>query len=117
MSLGMQAGTARIRGDPSPPDLWRIGGTGDWLRGHEEAVRADRISMVRVDLQRPVRFFRLSVFGDWASAGGEDFYAVGAGFVYMDGMMRVDIARGLRWGREGGPAPALRLHLLGDSFF
>ena len=51
MSLGMQAGTARIRGDPSPPDLWRIGGTGDWLRGHEEAVRADRISMVRVDLQ------------------------------------------------------------------
>ena len=117
MSLGMQAGAARIWGDPSPQDLWRIGGTGDWLRGHEEAVRADRISMVRVDLQRPLRFLRLAVFGDWASAGGDDFYAVGAGLVYMDGMLRLDVAKGLRRGRVGGSGVVLRLHLLGDSFF
>ena len=117
MSLGIQAGAARVWGDPSRQDLWRIGETGDWLRGHEEAARSERIAMARVDLQRPVRFVRVAVFGDWASAGEENFHAVGAGLVFMDGMLRLDVAKGLRWGREGGPAPVLRFHLLGDSFF
>ena len=116
-SLGMQTGAARTWGDPAPQDLWRIGATGDWLRGHADAVRASRIRMVKVDLQRPVRFLRLSVFGDWASAGGDDFYAVGAGLAFMDGIMRLDVARGLRWGREGLPDAVLRLHLLGDAYF
>ncbi|WP_420632660.1 hypothetical protein [Candidatus Palauibacter sp.] len=115
--LGMQAGTARVWGDPAPHDLWRIGASGRWLRGHGESVRGARVHMARVDLQRPIRFFRLSVFGDWASAGGDDFYAVGAGLVFMDGIVRVDVARGLRWGREGGPDPVLRLHFLGGALF
>ncbi len=117
MSFGIRAGAARVWGDPSPQDLWRIGGTGTWLRGHSDPVRASRIHMARVDLQRPIRFFRLSVFGDWASAGGEDFYAVGTGMGFMEGMMRVDLARGLRMGREGGPDAVLRVHVLGDTFF
>ncbi len=42
--------------------------------------------MARVDLQRPIRFLRLSVFSDWASAGGDDFYAVGAGLIFINGI-------------------------------
>ena len=117
MSLGVQAGAARVWGDPARQDLWRIGATGDWLRGHEGAVRVSRMVMGRVDLQRPLGFLRASVFGDWTRAGGEDHYAVGAGLVFMDGIMRVDVARGIRGGIEGGGGPALRVHLLGDAFF
>ena len=117
LSLGIQAGTARVWGDPAPPDLWRIGGSGRWLRGHAESVRGSRIHMTRVDLQRPITFLRLSAFGDWARASGRDFQAVGLGLVFMDGMMRLDVARGLRWDREGGPEAVLRLHFLGDTFF
>lgn len=73
--------------------------------------------MARVDLQRPIRFLRLSVFGDWASAGGEDFYAVGAGLVFLDGILRLDVARGLRGDGKGRAGPVLRLHFLGGGFF
>lgn len=117
MSLGVQAGAARVWGDPHRKDLWQIGAAGDWLRGHGEAVRASRIAMGRVDLQRPLGFLRLSGFGDWARANGEDRYAVGAGLVFMAGIMRVDVARGIRRGGKGGGEPVLRVHLLGDAFF
>ena len=116
MSLGMQAAVARVWGEPALQDLWRIGGSGSWLRGHAEAVRASRIQMARLDLQRQIRFLRFSLFTDWASTGGEDFHALGAGLVFMDGYIRLDAARGLRWGRQGGPEAVLRLHLL-KSFF
>ena len=117
MSLGLQTGIARVWGDPAPHDLWRIGGTGDWLRGHDGAVRSDRVAMGRVDLQRRLRSFRFSVFGDWARASGKDFYTVGAGVVLWNGIMRVDVARGLQWGGVRSLAPALRVHLLDDVFF
>ena len=117
MSLGMQAGMAQLWGDPASRDLVTIGGTGSWLRGHSGAVRASRIRMARLDLQRPVRFVRLSVFGDWASAAGEDFYAAGVGVTYLDGLFRLDLARGFRRGREGGPEAVFRFHLLDSAFF
>ena len=117
LSLGMQAGTARVWGDPALQDLWRIGGSGSWLRGHAEAVRASRIEMARLDLQRRISFLRFSVFADWASTGGEDFYALGAGLVFMNGIIRLDAARGLRRDRQGGPEAVLRLHLWDDAFF
>ena len=56
------------------------------------------------------------MFGDWARADGDGFQAVGAGLVFMDGTLRVDVARGLRGGRVGGGG-VLRVHLLGDAFF
>ncbi|WP_419165372.1 hypothetical protein [Candidatus Palauibacter sp.] len=115
--LGLQAGTARVWGDPAPHDLWRIGASGRWLRGHAESVRGARVHMARVDLQRPIRFLRLSVFGDWASAGGDDFYAVGAGLVFMDGILRVDVARGLGSNGRDGADPVLKLHFRGDAWF
>ena len=117
LSLGMQAGTARVWGEPALQDLWRIGASGQWLRGHAESVRASRIHMARVDLQRPIRFVRLSVFADGASVSGVDFTALGAGLVFMGGIMRIDVARGLQSGRDGGPDAVLRLHFLGDAFF
>ena len=117
MSLGAQAAAARVWGEPAPHDLLRIGGGGHWLRGHAEAMRASRIEMARLDLQRPIRFLRLSVFADWASAGGEDRYAAGAGLVFMEGSLRLDAARGLGRGGLDGPEAAFRLHLLADTFF
>ncbi|MCY3599555.1 MAG: hypothetical protein OXN85_06265 [Gemmatimonadetes bacterium] len=115
--LGMQAGTARVWGDPAPHDLWRFGTSGRWLRGHAQSVRGSRIHMARIDLQRRIGFLRLSLFGDWASAGGHDYYAVGAGLVFMDGIIRVDVARGLGWGREGAADPVLKLHFRAGAIF
>ena len=117
ISLGVQAGMANVSGDPAPQDLWDIGATGAWLRGHSEAIETGRAWMGRADLQFPARFVRLSLFGDWARAEGEDFHAAGAGLVLLDGLLRVDVAQGFRRGREGGPDPALRFHVLVDNLF
>ena len=117
ISLGLQAGLATVSGDPAPQDLWDLGATGAWLRGHDEAIETDRAWMARADLQFPARYARLSLFGDWTRAEGEDFYAAGAGLVLLDGLLRVDVAQGFRGGREGGPDPALRFHVLMDNLF
>ena len=116
-SLGMQGGAAAVWGDPAPLDLWNLGGSANWLRGHRNSVRADRVWGARLDLQQPVRFLRASVFADWATTGGDDLYAAGVGLVFMDGVIRLDVARGFRLGRLGRPDAVLRLHMLGDTFF
>ncbi len=116
-SMGLEAGGAHVWGDPAPLDLWSLGGTGRWLRGHKGNLGSSGIWRGRVDLQRPVSFVRLSLFADWASAGGEDFYAVGAGVTFMNGMSRLDLAQGLPVGRDGRPRAVLRVHLLGDALF
>jgi len=116
-SAGLEGGGARVWGDPARLDLWSLGGSGLWLRGHSGNLRSSAIWRGRADLQRQVRFLRLSVFADWASAGGDDFYAVGAGVVFMNGMSRLDLAQGLPRGRDGRPRVVLRLHFLGDVLF
>ena len=117
VSLGLQAGWAGVSGDPAPQDLWDLGATGAWLRGHAEPVETSRAWMGRADLQFPARFVRLSLFGDWALAEGVSYHAAGAGLVILDGLLRVDAAQGFRRGREGGPDPAFRLHVLMDNLF
>ena len=98
MSLGLQGGVAEVRGDPAPQDLWQVGTTGSWLRGHRDPVEASRTWMGRVDLQRTVRFLPLSVFGDWASVEDADFCAVGAGLVFLDGLLRrVEVPPGIHF--------------------
>ena len=104
-------------GDPARLDLWNLGSSANWLRGHRNSVREDRVWGARLDLQQPVRFLRASIFGDWVSTGDDDFYAAGVGLVFMDGIVRLDLARGFSFGRVGRPDAVLRLHLLGDTFF
>ncbi|MCY3545293.1 MAG: hypothetical protein OXH49_00285 [Gemmatimonadetes bacterium] len=116
-SLGMQGGAAAVWGDPAPLDLWNLGSSANWLRGHRNSVREDRVWGARLDLQQPVRFLRASVFGDWVSTGDDDLYAAGVGLVFMDGIVRLDLAKGFSFGRVGRPDAVLRLHLLGDTFF
>ena len=117
ISLGLQAGFANVSGDPAPQDLWDLGATGAFLRGHADAVETSRAWMGRADLQFPVRYARLSLFGDWARAEGEDYYAAGAGLVLLDGLLRVDFAQGLTAEREGGPERGFRIHVLMDNLF
>ena len=116
-SVGLEAGGARVWGDPAPLDLWSLGGTGIWLRGHSGILRPSAIWRGRVDLQRPVSFVRLSVFADWASAGGDDLYAAGVGVVFMNGISRLDLAQGLPLGKDGRPRAVLRVHFQGDMLY
>ena len=111
----MEAGGAWTWGDPAQLDLWSLGADGRWLRGHSGNLPSSGIWRARVDLQRAVSFLRLSVFADWASSGGTDYYAVGTGLVFMDGITRLDVAHGLGPGREGRLSAALRVHTLGDG--
>ena len=117
LSLGVQGGMAGVWGDPAPQDLWDIGVSGNWIRGHSGTVETSRTWMGRVDLQRSARFLHLSLFGDWASAEGADYCAVGTGLVFMDGLLRVDVARGIDCGREGPFRPGWRVHPRGFMFF
>ena len=116
-SLGLQGGMAGVRGDPAPQDLWEIGVTGNWIRGHSGAVETSRTWMGRLDLQQSVRFLHLSVYGDWASAEGADYCAAGAGLVFMDGLLRFDLAKGLDCGGEGSSRAGWRFHPRGFTFF
>ncbi|MDE2796019.1 MAG: hypothetical protein OXL34_14455 [Gemmatimonadota bacterium] len=117
LSLGVQGGMAGVWGDPAPQDLWDVGVSGNWIRGHSGTVETSRTWMGRVDLQRSVRFLHLSVFGDWASAEGADYCAVGTGLVFMDGLLRFDVAKGLDCGREGPSRTGWRVHPRGFTFF
>ena len=117
LSLGLQGGMAGVRGDPAPQDLWEVGATGYWFRGHGAAVETSRTLMGRMDLQRSVRFLHLSVYGDRASAENADYCAVGAGLVFMDGLLRLDVAKGIECGREGPSQAGWRFHPRGFAFF
>ncbi len=116
-SVALEAGGARVWGDPAPLDLWSLGGTGIWLRGHSGILRSSALWRGRIDLQRPVSFLRLSVFADWASTGGDDLYAAGVGVVFMNGITRLDLAQGLPLGRDGRSRAVLRAHFQGDMLF
>ncbi len=117
LSLGMQGGMAGAWGDPAPQDLWEVGATGYWFRGHTGSVETSRTWMGRVDLQQSVRFLHLSVYGDWASAESADYCAVGAGLVFMDGLLRLDVAKGIDCGRQGSSRAGWRFHPRGFTFF
>lgn len=117
-SLGLEAGAARVWGSPETQDLWPLAATGAWLRGHVGVARAKAVWRGRVDVQRQLRFAGVAVFGDWASADGADHIAAGIGLVLFDGMIRLDLARGLDLGGPALAEPSRRhLHFRADSFF
>ena len=122
-SIGLEAGGGRIWGDPADHDLWLLGGNGDYLRGYSDDVVAGRsFWRARAELQRSLRFFGLSLFGDWASASGATLYSAGVGVSLVDGFIRIDLARGLSsldgGGAGGGPGkPGWQIHWRADSVF
>ena len=116
-SLGLQAGTARVWGHPAPQDLWQVGATGHWFRGYGAALETSRTWMGRVDLQRSVRFLHLSIYGDRAAVEGADYCAAGAGIVFMNGVFRLDVARGLECGTPGSSEGGWRVHPRAFTFF
>ena len=122
-SSGLEAGGGRIWGDPADYDLWLLGGSGDRLRGYSDDVLSGRsFWRARAELQRSFRLFRLAFFGDWASAGGPRLYSAGVGVSLFDGLVRMDLARGLSQvdgGSEGlGVGKAgWQIHWRADSVF
>ncbi|MXW08830.1 MAG: hypothetical protein F4X47_13755 [Gammaproteobacteria bacterium] len=116
-SLGAQAGMAGVWGEPAEQDLWRIATNGSWIRGYRDAVPTPRTWMGRLDLQRSFRFFGLSVYGDWASAEAADYCAVGAGLVLMEGLLRLDVAKGVDCRREGRSEAGWRFQPRSFTFF
>jgi len=122
-SSGLEAGGGRIWGDPADYDLWLLGGSGDRLRGYSDDVLSGRsFWRARAELQRSLRLFRVAFFGDWASADGPGLYSAGVGISLFDGLVRMDLARGLSQvdggseGRGVGKA-GWQIHWRADSVF
>jgi hypothetical protein len=122
-SSGLEAGGGRIWGDPADYDLWLLGGSGDRLRGYSDDVLSGRsFWRARAELQRSLRLFRVALFGDWASAGGLELYSTGVGVSLFDGLIRMDLARGLSEVDAGGGGRGLgkagwQIHWRSSSVF
>ncbi|MDE2793726.1 MAG: hypothetical protein OXL34_02810 [Gemmatimonadota bacterium] len=119
-SGGLEAGGARIWGDPADYDLWSLGGTGDRLRGYSAGALVGRsFWRGRAELQRSLRYVRMSLFADWASVGRSNLYSGGVGAVLMEGLIRIDLARGLTSlaGGSGSVDAGWQIHWRADSFF
>lgn len=118
-SSGLEAGGGRIWGDPADHDLWLLGGSGDRLRGYSDDVLSGRsFWRARAELQRSLRLFRVALFGDWASAGGQGLYSAGVGVSLFDGLVRMDLARGLSEVDGSGLGKAgWQVHWRADSVF
>ncbi len=138
LSLGLEAGAAGLWGEPRRRDLWQLGGTGRWLRGHEGVapelaghggvLRAETVWRGRAGVQwrvpqfGPLRYlgplgFRLSTFADWARAWEVDHAAWGIGLAASDGLLRLDLARGIELDTPGLTLPKWRVHLTGGRYF
>lgn len=97
---GSSFGTAPAQRD------WLIGGSST-LRGYPAAtLRGEAFWRARAEIAYGLPFARLSVFGDVGYAGFRDDLAtarplrsIGVGAVVLDGLMRIDVARGMD---EGG---------------
>ena len=97
------AGGSTIGGVP-PQRRWFLGGT-HTIRGQspDTAQSGNAFWMSRTELGRDFRAYRVSVFGDLGWVGdrtkisdvGRPLSGVGAGFSVLDGMFRVDVARGV----------------------
>ena len=122
-SAGLEAAGARIWGDPADYDLWSLGGSGERLRGYSAGALVGRsLWRGRAELLRSFRFLRASFFADWASVDRANLYSAGVGLVLLDGLIRIDFARGLTSleafdGGSGSVEGRWRIHWRADSFF
>jgi hemolysin activation/secretion protein len=88
--------------------LWRLGGART-LRGHPgSALAGERYWRARGEVGRGMQAVRLVAFGDvgWAGDAGDEevtvrpLWAAGVGGSVLDGLLRLDVARG--FGETGG---------------
>jgi hypothetical protein len=83
---------------------WFLGGT-ETIRGQrpEIALSGNAFWMTRLELARPLTGMRVSLFGDLGWTGdrtkiadvGRPMSGVGVGFSMLDGLIRMDVARGI----------------------
>jgi hypothetical protein len=116
ISAGIEAAGGSAFGDPPVQRLWQLGGVST-LRGYDAAVaRGDTYWRGRGELGYGLTAARLVAFSDigWAGPRGElatgrALPSAGLGLSVLDGLLRLDVARGLRTG--GG----WKLHLQFDG--
>jgi hemolysin activation/secretion protein len=97
------AGGSSVGGVP-PQRRWYLGGK-HTIRGQspDTAQSGNAFWMTRAEIGKDLRFVRPSLFGDlgWVgdrtrmSAVGRPMSGVGVGLAVFDGLMRVDVSRGL----------------------
>ena len=106
-ATALEAGGAHIRGDPAPEEIWRLGGSGEWLRGYPRVVLRGRgVWRSRVEFQRRVSLAAVSAFHDWASVDGSSLQSFGIGVSLLNGFLRADLARPVSaWHEQGVPVP------------
>ena len=104
----MEAAAGSALGDVPPQSLWYLGGPGT-LRGYAGAAAAgDAFWRARLDFGTSMAAARLALFGDagWAGSradfadnapfAGKPLLSWGVGASFLDGLVRLDFARGVR---------------------
>jgi hypothetical protein len=100
--VGAEAGVASSEGSVPVQRLFYLGGAST-LRGYEPGtVAGTSMARARLELARATPLANFAVFSDWGWAGDRDHsardqrrWSVGAGASLLDGMVRLDLARGL----------------------
>jgi len=107
LRLGLEAGAGTSAGDVPVQRRFYLGGAST-LRGYDAStVSGTSMARARVELARTYNFANLAVFSDWGWAGrrprelsdirNEDTrLSVGVGASLLDGLLRLDLAHGLR---------------------
>jgi hypothetical protein len=103
LRIGAEAGAGTSTGAVPVQRLFFLGGAST-LRGYEPGtVAGTSMARARLELARSYPFANLAVFSDWGWAGdrteivrANQRLAVGVGASLLDGLIRLDLAHGLR---------------------
>ena len=117
--LGAELGGGSVWGEAPGQRAWYLGGP-TTLRGFQPATASGTAFMRgRLEVARTYHAVGASLFGDAGWAGvrdGDDFdagdvlYGIGVGATFLDGLLRLDVARGLN-----GPDPSFAFHFNVDA--
>ena len=103
LRTGLEVAGGSGLGDVPAQRRWYVGG-GSTLRGYPgSTLTGTSYLRGRLEVSHGTQAFGLALFSDWAWAGertsfdaGEGLYSLGLGATTLDGIIRVDLARGLR---------------------
>lgn len=101
--IGLEAAAGTTTGDVPPQAEWFLGGPAT-LRGYRAAIRnGNAFWRGRIELSRGLPVARIALFSGLGWAGDRNDFetsrplqAVGAGATFLDGLVRFDMARGVR---------------------